>query len=460
METTKQTAEGKIRELLDEAFSGARVFQGGGNEILSSDLQEMVREAAGNSLQRLYPQFHTADHVDWSKVYEKAKSGVPDALKAVGHEGEPAKNPVCKAILGFIAGGKKGADIRTQFESSPYGWSRDAVDGGLQVLLVADLIRANDDRGKTIDPKELERKSIGKVMFKVESATVTTDQRMKIRKLLQKVELTTKEGDDLACVPQFLQKMIELANQAGGEAPKPACPDTTFLNEIRLTAGNEQLLSLYIHRDELTQCIDTWTDLAKRITVRWPNWIILKHLMAHVVGIRDAEVIQAQMKTIDQQRQLLEDPDLIVPLVANLTQLLRDELNRLDNEYETNYTQGFERLQKDSNWQQLELEQRDQLMSVQLLHESARPKVEVQSTADVLSTLNNCSLPMFVDRVAAVSARFDKVAADAAKISEPQAKVFQMPRHTLKTEEEIDVWVDDVKRQLKAALKQGPIVIQ
>jgi hypothetical protein len=39
METTKQTAEGKIRELLQEAFSGARVFQGGGNEILGTDLQ-------------------------------------------------------------------------------------------------------------------------------------------------------------------------------------------------------------------------------------------------------------------------------------------------------------------------------------------------------------------------------------------------------------------------------------
>ncbi len=101
METTKQTAEGKIRELLEEAFSGARVFQGGGNEILGNDLQEMVLEAAGNALQRLYPQFHTADHAGWAKVYEKAQKGAPDALKAVGDEGEPAKNPVCKAILGF-----------------------------------------------------------------------------------------------------------------------------------------------------------------------------------------------------------------------------------------------------------------------------------------------------------------------------------------------------------------------
>jgi hypothetical protein len=194
METTKQTAEGKIRELLQEAFSGARVFQGGGNEILGTDLQDMTLEAATNALQRLYPQFHIADHAGWPKVYEKAQKGAPDALKSVGDDGEPAKNPVCKAILAFIAGGKKGIDIRKNFEGATYGWPGDAVDGGLQVLLVAGLIRAQDDKGQTIDPKDLERKVIGKTMFKVESATVSAAQRIQIRKVLQKVGLTAKQA--------------------------------------------------------------------------------------------------------------------------------------------------------------------------------------------------------------------------------------------------------------------------
>jgi len=64
-------------------------------------------EAAENALQRLYPQFHLADHSGWDKVYTKAKQGAPDALKAVGDDGEPAKNPVCKAILAFIAVARK-----------------------------------------------------------------------------------------------------------------------------------------------------------------------------------------------------------------------------------------------------------------------------------------------------------------------------------------------------------------
>ena len=460
METTKQIAEGKIRELLEEPFSGARVFQGGGNEILGNDLQEMVLEASDNALQRLYPQFHTADHVGWSKVYEKAQKGAPDALKAVGDEGEPAKNLVCKAILGFIAGGKKGVDIRTQFESSPYGWSRDAVDGGLQVLLVAGLIRAQDERGQTLDPKELERKTIGKVMFKVESATVTTAQRIQIRKLLQKIGILARQGEELVYVPQFLQKMLDLADQAGGEAPKPARPDTASLDEIRLTAGNEQLLALYNRRDELGSSFDNWTDLAKRIANLWPNWNILMRLMEHSSGLQDFNAIQAQVKTIERQRQLLEDPDLVAPLIANLTQLLRDELNKLDNEYDTCHKKGMQRLAADSNWQQLEPEQRNQLLSAQRLTLSDRPTVAVQSTSDVLTTLDRCSLSMFTDRVAALPGRFDNVAVDAAQLCEPEIQFVNVRRRTLKTDDEIDAWAEEVKGQLKAALAKGPVSIR
>ena len=460
METTRQTAEGKIRELLEDAFSGARVFQGGGSENHGNNLQEMVLEASDNAAQRLYPQFHTADHVGWSKVYEKAQKGAPDALKAVGDEGEPAGNQVCKAILGFIAGGKKGADIRTKFESAPYGWSRDAVDGGLQVLLVGGLIRAQDERGQTLDPKELERKTVGKMMFKVESTTVTTAQRIQIRKLLQKVGISVQPGQELAQVRQFLEEALELADQAGGEAPKPARPDTASLEEIRLMTGNEQLLALYNRRDELGSNIDNWSELGKRIAKRWPNWNELTRLMAYAIELQDFDAILAQVDTIEQQRQLLEEPDLVAPLIANLTQLLREELNILDSNYDTCHKQGMQRLAADSNWQQLEPEQRNQLLSEQRLTLSDRPIVAVQSTSDVLASLDRCSLSMFTDRVAAVPGRYDVVAVGAAELCEPEIQFVNVPRRTLKTGDEVDAWAEEVKGQLKAALTKGPVSIR
>ncbi len=460
METTKQTAEGKIRELLSEAFSGARVFQGGGNEILGNNLQEMVLEAANNSLQRLYPNFHIADHSGWQIAYEKAKTGAPDALKAVGDDGEPGKNPVCKAILGFIAGGKKGGDIRAHFEGKDFGWSRDAVDGGLQVLLVAGIIRAQDDRGQPIEPSALERKSIGKTLFKVESANVTTPQRIQIRKVLQKVGVSAKQGEELAHVPSFLQKVSDLADKAGGEAPKPERPDTRFLDDIRLTTGNEQLLALYNCREQLVQSIEHWEKLAEQIQQRWPSWMVLKRLVNHASALADAEVYRAQVDTIEQQRQLLEEPDPINPLITSLTQSLREALNTLNQDYQARHEQGMKRLEADANWKQLEPEQRNQLLSEQKLTLADQPKVAVQSTDEVLNTLDQCSLGMFADRVAALPSRFDNVAVAAAELCEPEIQFVSVPRRTLKTEADVDAWAEEVKDQLKTALEKGPISVK
>jgi hypothetical protein len=261
MQTAQSLAESKVNDLLSDILNGVRVFQAGGNEVLGNDLQSMILEAAANSLTRLYPQFCIADHAAWDKVYEKAKTGASDALKAVGDDGEPAKNPVCKAIINFLAGGKKGSDIRARFEGAPYGWSGDAVDGALQVLVVVGVVRAQTDRGQNIEPRELERKKIGLSFFRLETAVVTTPQRIQIRKLLQQVACQAKQNEELAVMPEFLQKLSALAEDAGGDAPRPAKPNTSHLDDIRRAAGNEQLLAIYNLRDELKQQIDDWQAL-------------------------------------------------------------------------------------------------------------------------------------------------------------------------------------------------------
>ena len=118
------------------------------------------------------------------------------------------------------------------------------------------------------------------------------------------------------------------------------------------------------------------------------------------------------------------------------------------------------RLAADSNWQQLEPEQRNQLLSEQRLTLSDRPTVAVQSTSDVLATLDHCSLSMFTDRVAALPGRFDNVAVDAALLCEPEIQFVNVRRRTLKTDDEIDAWAEEVKDQLKAALTKGPVSIR
>lgn len=460
METTRLNAETRIRELLDDAFSGARVFQGGGNEVLGNSLQEMVLESADNSLHRLYPQFSVADHAGWDKVYERAQKGAPDALKAVGDEGEVAKNLVCKAILATIAGGKKGADLREQFEGAPYGWSRDAVNGGLQVLLVAGFLRAEDERGQAIDLKELENKAIGKTTFRIEAATVSTPQRIQIRKLLQKLGLVVKNGEESSAVPEFLQALKGLAEKAGGEAPRPECPNTMALNEIRLSVGNEQLLAVYNRRDELSEAIDQWTAQASRIEHRLPKWSVLQRLMLHAQSLEDADIFAAQVQQVKAHRLLLDEPNPVAPLASGLTQLLRDQLKALDARYNELHAGGMQRLESDGNWQKLEPEQRHQLLLDQKLILADRPVVRLASTEEVLATLDSVNIAMFADRVAAMPSRFDEVMRSAAELLEPKAQFLRVPSRTLRTDAEIDEWLAEVGLEIKKALANGPVVIR
>ena len=231
------------------------------------------------------------------------------------------------------------------------------------------------------------------------------------------------------------------------------------MDEIRLTAGNEQLLALYNQRDQLSDSIDTWNDLAERIEKRLPSWNTLKRLLAQVDGLSGAEVLVAQVTHIEQQRQLLEEPDAITPLVASLTQLLRDELNRLHTDYQARHQKGMARLDADTNWQQLEPEQRNSLLSTQKLTLADAPKVQVANTDEVLTTLERLSLSSFTDRVAAIDSRFDAVLVSAAELMEPKAQFVKLPSRTIKTDADIEAWLADAKKEIAQALQKGPVIL-
>ena len=260
-------------------------------------------------------------------------------------------------------------------------------------------------------------------------------------------------------MPQFLQQLLELADRAGGEVPKPECPDTASVDEIRLTAGNEQLLALYNRRDEFAKALKDWADLARRIEQRWPNWMTLKNLSRQAVGIQDSEVFEAQIETIEKQRMLLEDPDPVSPLIANLTQLLRDELNAIKTQWDIQWKAGESLLTADENWKQLEPEQRHELRVPHGLVEDALPHIDVADTDSILKTLNAISLPALKDRMAAMPGRYQQMLLEAAQLLEPMARRANLPSATLKSEIDVDVWLKDAEARLKEQLKQGPVII-
>ena len=458
METIFNVADRRIQELLDEAFSEAHVYQGGGNEIIGTSMQENIIEAAYNALDRLYPQFDMADNIGWGTVYKRAKQGSPEALKAVGYDGDPSNNRICKTILAFIASGKKGIEIRTNFENAPFGWPRDAVDGGIQVLLMAGLILAQDERGKNVPPMELERRSIGKIIFKIESATVSTAQKIQIRRLFHTVGVQTKPSEELTNVPLFLQKMQELAESAGGDAPKPSTSDMSALEGIRLSAGNEQLLAIYNLHEELEKDFDEWSQLAAKIRKQWPHWIELQELLHSASDFKIAEETRQQAKVIEDQRLLLAEPDLIRPLVKSLSDALRKELMDSYQRYNSELYRRMQVLKIDSSWQELPDDTHEEILRQCEITPMSEPLV--RNHIELVKELDKNPLHIWNDRIDALAGRFARAREIAAKELEPKTQTVDIPRRTIRTDEDIDTWIEDVKLQLKTALKKGPIIIR
>ncbi|MDP2990544.1 MAG: BREX system P-loop protein BrxC, partial [Kiritimatiellota bacterium] len=312
--------------------------------------------------------------------------------------------------------------------------------------------------GRSVDPKELERKAIGKATFKVEATTVPTYQRIQIRKVLQRMGVQAKQGEELAVVAEFLRLAAELADRAGGEAPKPERPDTSSLEEIRLASGNEQLLTIYNRSDELKTAVETWEDQGKRIEKRWPTWEKLQGLLKHAGDLKDAQEARQQAEAIEKQRLLLADPDPIQPLLKSLEDALRNELTTQRKRYSDGLKEKTVALEADASWQQLAEDERSDIRGQCVIADV--PKLGLGTHQELVLALEQHPLAVWRDRIDALSGRFDRARELAAKSLEPQTQTLDIPRRTLKTAEEIDAWVEEVKQQLKAALEKGPIMIR
>lgn len=89
----------------------------------------------------------------------------------------PEKHPVCAAVLSKVGAGKRGKEVRDVFESSPYGWPGDAVDGALVILHTTGHLRATH-KGMTLAPKQLDQSKISVAEFRAETATLNAKENL------------------------------------------------------------------------------------------------------------------------------------------------------------------------------------------------------------------------------------------------------------------------------------------
>ena len=457
METRKQDAEKSKIRLLDEIFEGARVFISGGSEIDGNNLKEKLENGAKDALQRLYKQFDVADEANWGKVVDKArKAGGETALSAIKYQGENAQHPVCAQILKYIGSGKKGLDIRDNFQDAPFGWPQDAVDGAIYALMASGDLKAKNANNQPVDTAALERKHLTQARFEVENVTLSTAQKLAVRKLLTET-IGCKPGEEDSKVPEFLEFARDLAKKAGGPAPQPYQPDTARIDEIASEAGNSRMVKLYDYKDDILADIKQWQSQQEGIEKRKPNWNNLKTLTSLSRGMSFYNGLNAEVLAIENGRRLLDIPDPVENLVNDTTDNLRGAIQYHFDEYKATYEQELIAIETDANWVKLEPAKQTELLTRRGIKLPEQPTLN--STSDVIDTLDACTLEQWNDRREALKNKFESAREEAAQLLMPKAVRAQLPRATLETADDIEVWLGKAKQELEEKLKQGPVIV-
>jgi len=456
MESRRNTAVRQRDELIKQVVANAKVFQGGGSELLQATLEERVREATNAALVRLFPRFKEADSAAWETVIKRAKEGADQPFAPVGHSGPTEQHPVCQAVTSTIGSGKIGGDVRKVLRGSPYGWPQDAIDAALIALHRTQHLSATLN-GAVLAPGHVDQSKISKAEFRVEKVTLTVTDRLMIRKVFQALGVSCKAGEELAKAPEFLEKLAALGRAAGGDAPLPAAPSVVDVDELRAKVGNDQLAGIRDKASDFEKRIGEWTKTKSLIDARKPTWDIVERLAKHAQSIAAAADARQQVEAVRTQRLLLEPTDPVSPLRSALAGALRKAVLDAHAGLEAAYAQGISSLDASPLWRRLTDANRSSILAAVDLSPVAQ--LELSTDAALLSALDARSISARNAETDAVPGRVQRALEKAARLLEPTVRPISIERSTLATQDDIDAWVERQKKTLVEAIKDGPVLV-
>ncbi|MER9746155.1 BREX system P-loop protein BrxC [Mesorhizobium sp. M0140] len=450
MQSRSAKALSASNALIREAMGQAKIMQAGG-KALNGALAEAVKEAASNALARLYPKFAEGDNAGWGKVYERAMKKDPDAMKAVDHSGAPETHPVCKAILGELGPGRKGSYLRTKFTEPDYGWPQDAVDGALVVLANAGQIRVTGEDGKQVSLPDLPRQKIGVCTFRAETTVITVTQRMAARGLLTEAGVHFENGQEAYALSSLLDRLQGAAKESGDEAPAPEPDAVPNLNHLKSLSGNDLLAAIAEDATRLRDKLKAWKAATAKIGQRLPNFRVAERLVQ--LGASEQK---SDLDTIKANRQLLADPDPMPPVISAAANALRGRLNAAFESWKKSWDAGETRLATSETWNKLLPEQKHSIREAEKILPLTKP--ELDTPASITESLGQRSFIGWENATKALPTRIDEALASAAILLEPKAQTISLPGGLLKTEQDLDAWIQAARASLKDALANGPVI--
>lgn len=458
MESRLAIATARRDQIIARIVQGVKVFQGGGNERLELLLEDKLRAAADASLERLFPRFAEADALatQWESAIKRAREGADQPFQPVGHLAPIEVHPVCRQVLQSIGAGASGTALRKTLAGAPYGWPRDAVDAALIALHRSQHLSATLN-GQAITPGLLDQNKIPKAEFRVEQHVVALKDRLAVRGVFGRANVSCKAGEEAAKSGEFFATLDRLRAEAAGEAPLPALTAEPLLDDLKSRSGNDQLLQIATHAEELKVLIDDSLRTAQLAADRLPAWRVAERFARKAESVAGTEELLAQIESIRKERMLLGSMDRVAPVRAQLATLLRQAIVQANERRSEAYTGGLAALTANPAWSAVSDEDRSRIQRDANL---VSPLAESLGTDEaLLQALDAKDIGARASEGDAVAARVQRAIEMAVRLLEPKVHTVTLERSTLRSESDVHAWLQRQEELLLTELKQGPVLI-
>jgi hypothetical protein len=453
----KSAADAAAHEALLDIFRGARVFQGGGNEVTLSSLTEALISAANASVARLFPSFSDADLQEWPLVIKRAREGNDNPFSPVGFSGPVQDHVVAKEVLRVMGNGETGSKIRRALEAPPYGWPKDAIDAALIALHRAGVVRAARN-GSAIAPGALDQNNIPTAEFRPEATIVSTKDRIAVKGVCAHLGVSNvRSGEEELRAGEALRALADLGKRAGGEAPLPAPPSMTLVNELTAKSGGELLVAVAGREKEIKELWNGWKKQAELVGVRQPAWDRAVRLAACGKALPELADARAQLAAIALSRGLLAEPDPVAPVAGVMAGVLRGRLQAIQEGHERAVTEALALLDSNDSWKALTPEQRTTIVEAQKIAIPMKPAVGTDE--ELRAALETSSLEARENVVALVASRVAVALSDAVRLVKPASHRVRLAPVTLETAAEVEAWVREREAELLEEIKKGPVIL-
>ena len=462
MESRLRAAGARRDEIVRDTIREAKLFQGGGSEIFGDGLSEKVRTGADASLARLFPRFSDGDHKAWGVAVKRAKDGSDQPFKVVGWDGATEDHVVAKGVLEHIDAVARGSEIQRNLKAAPYGWPQDAVDAALIALHRSGHIRATRN-GQPVTVGALDQAGVKAAEFRPEKIRLTTPQRIALRGLFERADVSCSSGEEEVRAISFLEAVKSIGQSAGGNSPLPLPPDLHLLDDLGRLSGTEQLGAILEKKPDLEKSLSEWNTLKDRAHQRSAGWEKAVAFRHHAAGLPILGEVVPELAAIAAQRSLLAETDHVTPLTAKLASALREALTSRHTTLAAAIKKAEDQLASDSTWVQL-----DATVQSEIRHDLRMvPPVPLDISSDdrLRSSLNDRSLTAWKAEIEAVPSRIATALSQAAdRLHKANPKVVtttvEIRRGTLANNTDVQAWIEEHGRKLKEAVTNGPVIVK